>query len=96
MYKGIKKSTNKNSTKQTGITRVIEERSHSQLREVHVSNVDLTSYFNHLHSYSQHEKQALTRKVPWHVVLDSTSCAEGAAWKVMLRHLYGFEEGDRT
>ena len=62
---------------------------------MHVSDVHLTSYFNCLYSYRQHEKQALTMRVPWHVVLDSTSCAEGAAWKVTLRHLCGFEEGGR-
>lgn len=57
--------------------------------------MDLISYFNYLHSYRQNEKQALIRKVPWHMVLDSTSWAGGAAWKVTLRHLCGFEEGGR-
>ena len=75
--------------------RVVEERSPGQLREVYVSSVHLTWYYNYPHSYRQHEKQTLNRKVAWQMDLGSMPCAEGAAWKVILRHLQVFEEGSR-
>lgn len=57
--------------------------------------MDLTLYFNCPLSYRQHGKQMSTEKIAWQMDLDSVPCAEGAAWKVTLRHLNAFEEGDR-
>lgn len=77
------------------VARAVGERSYGQLREVCVSLVDLTSYFSCPRSYRQHGNQTLTEKIAWQMDLDSVSCAEGAAWKVTLRHLHAFEEAGR-